>query len=134
MKKYLAAALILLSAPAIAQKHPLDGVVERHIYAQMVTLPLSGALTPEQRRLSLENWVSFIVNGRVKKEWTPTLYAAPDTAAMLGTIDGMVVAADPSMKEGRLQMRNAEAFPDTHQFTRQPIVVPAGSVMAEQTW
>lgn len=107
MKKYLVLAMVLASIlPAAAQS----------IASQ------------------LDVWVSTIVEKRFKKEWTPKLYAAPATAAQLGTVGGIAVTSDPAMKEKALQLRNVEAFPDIDQFTRQPITVPANSVMAEQSW
>jgi hypothetical protein len=107
MKKYLAIAFLLLSAPAVAQE--------------------------QDTAARLESWISMIVSNRVKKDWTPQLYAAPSTAASLGVIAGMTVTSDPAMKEKVLQLRNVEAFPDVDQM-KQPITVPANSVMAEQRW
>lgn len=108
MKKYLAIILLMLS-----------------------TLPVTAQ--DQSTAVRLESWISMIVSNRVKKDWTPQLYAAPSTAESLGVIAGMTVTPDPAMKEKVLQLRNLEAFPDVDQM-KQPITVPANSVMAEQRW
>lgn len=97
-------------------------------------VPAAAQMVEDHRKQSLDSWITYVVLNRFKKAWTPQLYAAPATAAELGTISGMQVTADPAMKEKVLQMRNLEAFPDTEEFTGKPITVLANSVMTEQRW
>jgi hypothetical protein len=91
------------------------------------------SLAMAQDSASISQWVTDILAHRATTSWSPALFADPETAAMLGTINGLPVTADPAIGVHGFVIRNVDAFVIRPGQSNE-VDIPAGQDMASMSW
>src|SRR5882724_3434992 len=107
----------------------MEGLTMKYLVMAFFLFAIGGAYADDvqkEQRDFLNGWLSSLLNSRADKSWAAGIYAAPMTAAYLGTVAGISVKSDEAIPLDMLVVRCEASCPKDS----EGVAMPVGTKMA----